>query len=41
MCAYRQEISPRYKAYFVFLLDQSFSMEEPLEEPRRRRWMHS
>ena len=30
MCAYRQEISRQNKAYFVFLLDQSFSMEEPI-----------
>ena len=30
MCAYKQEISRQNKAYFVFLLDQSFSMEEPM-----------
>ena len=30
MCAYKQEISRQYKAYFVFLLDQSYSMEEPI-----------
>ncbi len=30
MCAYVQEISRQHKAYFLFLLDQSFSMEEPI-----------
>lgn len=35
--AYEREISRQHKALFVFLLDQSFSMEEPLGNSQNRK----
>ena len=35
--AYSQEISRQHKALFIFLLDQSFSMEEPMANGTNRK----